>query len=293
MKKSLLSAILTVSCIFTMSCGNNGTTATDSGSTSGELAGSLSYEYVIHYTDGTESGVVRYDDLSTMLLGLDRGDIDYIPLSKSVAEYIANTQGDGKYVVETADPLENYSLGVGETHVDLLPACNDAIIAMQEDGTLSSLQDEYITKIIEGGQPEAVTFETVDGRDTLKVGVTGDLPPMDYVSEDGTPMGFNTAILAELGKRLDMNIELVTINSGSRAAALVSGKVDMIFWVLSMDFSNAQNPVRLETIDYIMFNGSKLSPTDTVATDSIFAVPEGVYISEYYFSDNEAILRKK
>ena len=67
----------------------------------------------------------------------------------------------------------------------------------------------------------------------------------------------------------------------------------MIFWVLSMDFSNAQNPVRLETIDYIMFNGSKLLPTDTIATDSIFAVPEGVYISEYYFSDNEAILRKK
>ena len=64
MKKSLLSAILTVSCIFTMSCGNNGTTATDSGSTSGELAGSLSYEYVIHYTDGTESTTYDYSKAS-------------------------------------------------------------------------------------------------------------------------------------------------------------------------------------------------------------------------------------
>lgn len=294
MKKILLSAILTVSCVFMMSCGNNSTSTGSSGSsTQNELAGSLSFEYVIHCTDGTEYGTKRYDDLSTMLLGLDRGDIDSIPMSKSVVDYIANTQGDGKYVVETTDFSEKYSLGVSDTHLDILPSCNDAILAMQEDGTLAKLQDEYITKLINGDEPEAVTFETVDGRDTLKVGVTGDLPPMDYISADGVPMGFNTAFLAELGKRIDMNIELVNINSGSRAAALVSNKVDMIFWVVSMDFSNATKPENLENIDYIELNGSKISPTDTELAETLFTIPEGVYISEPYFTDTTGILRKK
>ena len=299
MKKLLLSAILTVSCALLMSCGNSTTTTTNTdnaasgSSATSELSGNLSYEYVLHFTDGSEYGTVRYDDLSTMLLGLDRGDITSIPLSKSVASYIAATQGNDKYALEEKDFVENYSLGVGEAHVDILPACNQAILDMQEDGTLAKLQDEYITKLINGGEPEAVTFETVDGRDTLKVGVTGDLPPMDYVSADGTPMGFNTAFLAELGKRIDVNIELVNINSGSRAAALVSNKVDMIFWVLSVDFSQTTMPVDLNNVEYIMFNGSKLSPTDTILTDTVFAIPEGVYISEYYFTDNTAILHLK
>lgn len=299
MKKSLLCAVLTISCAFLMSCGNNSTSnqTSDNSSATGsflttELVGSLTYEYVLHHTDGSETGVVRYDDLSTMLLGLDRGDIGAIPMSKSVVDYIASTQGADKYTIETTDLIEQYSLGVGDAYVDLLPACNEAILAMQEDGTLASLQEEYITKLVNGEEPSEVTFETVDGRDTLKVGVTGDLPPMDYVSADGTPMGFNTAFLAELGKRIDRNIELVNINSGSRAASLVSGKVDMVFWVLSMDLSNFTMP-SLDDIDYITFNGSKLSPTDTIFTDTLFAIPEGIYISEYYFTDNTAILRLK
>ena len=154
MKKSLISAFLTISCVFAMSCGNNEATTTDSESTSGELAGSLSYEYVIHYTDGTESGVVRYDDLSTMLLGLDRGDIDYIPLSKSVAEYIANTQGDGKYVVETSNPLENYSLGVGEAHRGRigahLPQCSEVPAADGAKELLTSLKIVLLLELFLG-----------------------------------------------------------------------------------------------------------------------------------------------
>ena len=71
-----------------------------------------------------------------------------------------------------------------------------------------------------------------DGADTIKVGVTGDLPPLDFVNSDGTPAGFNTALLAEISKRIKKNIELVQVDSGARAAALTSGQVDVIFWVV-------------------------------------------------------------
>ena len=36
---------------------------------------------------------------------------------------------------------------------------------------------------------------------------------------------------AEIGKRLYANIELLNIDSGSRAAALASGRADTVFWM--------------------------------------------------------------
>lgn len=53
---------------------------------------------------------------------------------------------------------------------------------------------------------------------------------MDYVAEDGSFAGFNTAILAEIGKRLEKNIDLVQVDSVGRALALAQGNVDAVFW---------------------------------------------------------------
>ena len=73
-------------------------------------------------------------------------------------------------------------------------------------------------------------FETFEGTATLKVAVTGDLPPVDFIAADGTPAGFNTALLSELARRMCVNVKLVSIDSGARSAALASGNVDVIFW---------------------------------------------------------------
>jgi polar amino acid transport system substrate-binding protein len=69
------------------------------------------------------------------------------------------------------------------------------------------------------------------GAEKLKIGVTGDLPPLDLTLADGKPAGFSTAVLAEISKRLGKNIELVPIDSAARASALSSNRVDVVFWV--------------------------------------------------------------
>ena len=38
-------------------------------------------------------------------------------------------------------------------------------------------------------------------------------------------------MLAEIGKRLGRNVEIVQIDSAARASALSSRKVDVVFWV--------------------------------------------------------------
>ena len=89
--------------------------------------------------------------------------------------------------------------------------------------------------------------------------MTGDLPPLDYVSADGKAAGFNTALLAEISKLVRQNFELVQIDSGARAAALTSGKVDVVFW--------AAVPIN-----------DTLAPPDCDK-------PEGVILTEPYYTD--------
>ena len=65
-----------------------------------------------------------------------------------------------------------------------------------------------------------------------RIAVTGDLRPIDYIGADGIPAGFNTAVLSEIGRRLGANIELESMQTGSRALALMSGTADAVFWFM-------------------------------------------------------------
>ena len=98
----------------------------------------------------------------------------------------------------------------------------------------------------------------IDGADTIKVAVTGDLPPLDLVLANGKPAGFNTALLAEMGKRLNKNIEIFDIEGDARASALTSGRADVIFWAI------------------VPVDDSRPKDIDT---------PEGAVLTEPYFTD--------
>ena len=94
------------------------------------------------------------------------------------------------------------------------------------------MTEEYISDFNKDKEIPAVEIENIPNAETIKVAVTGDLPPLDYVDAEGKAAGFNTAVLSELGKRIGKNIELVQVESGARAAALTSGRVDMSFWAI-------------------------------------------------------------
>ena len=69
----------------------------------------------------------------------------------------------------------------------------------------------------------------------------------------------NTAVLSEISKRISKNIEFVHIESAARAAALESGQVDVVFWV-------------------IVPNEDSDRPKD-------FDVPAGVAVTDPYYQD--------
>jgi ABC-type amino acid transport substrate-binding protein len=169
----------------------------------------------------------------------------------------------------------DFSFLMMEDHLTLRDEFNQAISDMKADGTLDALK----ASIMDLNRTET---EKIDSAETIRVGVTGDLPPIDYVDEAGIPAGFNTAVLAEISKRTGKNIELVSIESGARSLALSQGKVDVVFWsrISEPDQSIFDSLPEKRKNEATMISLA-LSPYRHPDID----IPEGTITTDVYFHD--------
>ena len=208
-----------------------------------------------------------FNRMNDMLAALEAGQIDMMSTYNCVANYIVN-RNDGLELLSSERKLyDSFCFAVREDDKTLLDELNRAIKEMSTDGTLSKLTKQYITDLKFDAEPPTVPITHIDGADTIKVAVTGDLPPFDLILANGKPAGFSTAVLSEISRRLGKNIELVDVDSGARATILTSKGADVIFWVS-------------------VPKDSKLVPAD-------IDKPAGVAISEPYFSDEIVHVAKK
>lgn len=200
-----------------------------------------------------------FDKMNDMQLALESGQIDMFSTYQSVANYIIK-RSDNKEILSSEHNLQDsfcFALRKGDTI--LKNKLNKAIKSMIEDGTLANLSKKYITELKDDAEPPAVPITQIEGADTIKVAVTGDLPPFDLVLADGTPAGFSTAVLAEISKRIGKNIELINIDSAARASILTSNGADVVFWVAV--------------------------PKDNTLLPANIDQPEGIAISEPYYHE--------
>ena len=210
-----------------------------------------------------------YDSLKLMQLGIESGDIEAISTYKSVADYLVAK--NNKFEIVKHDALnkleDSFCFAVRKDETQLKDDLNKTIGEMKSDGTLDELINDYITNVDKGETPPKVEIPKFEGAETIKVGVTGDLPPLDLILADNSPAGFNTAMLAEIAKRLGRNIEIVQIETGSRSAALTSKLIDVVFWVI-VPLGNNKIPIDIDK-------------------------PEGLELSNPYFQDNVALIKLK
>ena len=195
-----------------------------------------------------------------MMMAFEAGKIDVMEFPEHVGRYFFMQEGNAeKYVPYAYAGGVNCYLSMGFSEGSKwFETFNSAIKAMNEDDTFLLIKAKYISKANADLKP--VTFEKFPDAETVKIAVTGDMPPIDYVAADGTPAGFNTAMLAEIGRRLKVNVELVSINAGARAAALASGRADGVLW--------------------FRYDKQKKTPRD---------VPAGVSLTEPYYTYDTSI----
>ncbi len=214
--------------------------------------------------DMSKTEMKYYDSLSVMLLALEKGEIDYLGLPRDVGRYVLENNTDLALkglcwnTVQIADSLNFAFL---ETNAELVKRFNEAIAAMTKDGTLAILEKGYVNNYGLNERP-AVKLEKFDDAETITVALTGDMPPIDYVDAGGDPAGYNVAVLAEIGRRLHVNIKTIQVETGARLAALTSGRADAVFWFRENLGAGKHQYLPLER-------------------------PEGVIISDPYYAWNE------
>lgn len=209
-----------------------------------------------------------YDSFNAMQMGLETGEIKAISTYNSVANYLVANNNKFEIVPHFAinKIKDSFCFAVSKDDTQLKADLDKILDEMKADGSLDKLINDYITNVEKGKTPPAVEIPTTEGAETIKVGVTGDLPPLDLILADNSPAGFNTAMLAEISKRLGKNIQPVQIESGARAAALSSKLIDVVFWVIVP--IGGDMPIDLDK-------------------------PEGLELSAPYFNDNVAVVKLK
>ena len=217
-----------------------------------------------------------YDSLLSMQMSLRSGRVDEIALPEAVAMYIVNNNSAEYEILFSLNMMPStISFGFKKGNVTLQKEFNSAISAMKKDGTLTKLENKFINEL-GSSEPKQVKFQDFKGAATIKVAVTGDLPPIDFIASDGRPTGYNTAILSEIGKRLKKNIRLISIDTGGRSAALASERADVVFWY--------RNRAGIKVPQQLSSKNLKGAMKDSV---------DGVILSEpYYTWDTDLILGK-
>ena len=263
---------------------------------------------------GPKPIIVYYDTLDAMLMALNAGDIGSMELYQSVGRYLCATNDNLRLGMSYDLSKERnvfaqrvFSTILGndfaflmlEGNADLRDQFNEAITSMKADGTLNRLVKEQIEAVIAGDEVTPITMPVADGARTIRVAVTGSLPPMDYVAADGTPVGFNTAVLAEIASRTGLNIELVVVDSIGRAAALASGAVDAVFWtrtsaedarIRAMSEAERQaEKAKMEAVlteeEIAVFDRIPAIAENPVSAYNSADMPEGTITTDAYYSD--------
>jgi len=210
---------------------------------------------------GTRHKYLFFDNLNAMIAGLKSGQVDEISIYQTVALYLNSRNSNVQWEISEPIVSDMFCCAMREKDTALREEFNGAILTISQDGTLAKLVKNYLDESTHGKNPQVVEMPTFYNEPTIKIGVTGDLPLLDYIRPDGQPAGFNTAVLAEISRHIKKNFVLVQIDSGARAAALSSGHVDAIFWAVSPK-----------------------SPEDKLPQN--FDTPEGMILTMPYFSDD-------
>lgn len=160
------------------------------------------------------------------IAALKSGRADYMTIPKFTAEYFAQMD-DSLGLFEGAQGTSLYMVTRASDN-ELLEDLNAAIAEATGDGTAELLLDQLkgVTDDSDTGAASAPPTSAV----TLNVGISGDMPPLDFIASDGTPRGFSVAFMNVLAEKMGVNIEFVPIATEAKLTALMSSKIDIFFW---------------------------------------------------------------
>lgn len=194
----------------------------------------------------TLSGYKAYKNMDALLFALKSGEVDAIWACDVTADFLLTKDTGLKKlnisgmsdIQKTKDARFEFGMALKDTEGSkkLRDDIDTVLSAMKSDGSLNEIIQKYIYsawdfETDEGKEKRfyASDMRSSSGKNTIYVGITGAVPPLNMLDEDGKPYGFCVALMDEIGMRLGRGIEFVILDNETAFTSLMKGKVDLIF----------------------------------------------------------------
>jgi polar amino acid transport system substrate-binding protein len=125
----------------------------------------------------------------------------------------------------------------------------------------------------------AQTISDIEAKKKIAIGVLTGIPPYDTVDASGNTDGLLADLARAVAKELQVEVELVPVNNASRAAALESGRVDMLIAQMTATPERAKmflmtNPYGAYEMRFVAAKDMKLKTLDDLKGKRV-SVPKG------------------
>lgn len=129
------------------------------------------------------------------------------------------------------------------------------------------------------GTAMAQTTAEISSKGRIAIGVLTGIPPYDTIDASGNSDGFIADLARAVAKALEVEVEIVPVNNASRAAALESGRVDMLIAHMTATPGRAKtflmtNPYGAYDMRFVAAKDMQLTSLDDLAGKRV-SVPKG------------------
>jgi len=129
------------------------------------------------------------------------------------------------------------------------------------------------------GTAMAQTTAEISAKGRIAIGVLTGIPPYDTIDASGKTDGFIVELARQVAAALEVEVEIVPVNNASRAAALESGRVDMLIAQMTATPARAKtflmtNPYGAYEMRFVAGKDTKITSLEDLAGKRI-SVPKG------------------
>lgn len=129
------------------------------------------------------------------------------------------------------------------------------------------------------GTAMAQTTAEISSKGRIAIGVLTGIPPYDTIDASGNTDGFIVELARQVAAALEVEVEIVPVNNASRAAALESGRVDMLIAHMTATPGRAKtflmtNPYGAYDMRFVAAKDTQLTSLDDLAGKRV-SVPKG------------------
>lgn len=194
------------------------------GKTIGVQLGTTGDIFATDYEKDGSAQVERYNKAADAVQALKQNKIDCVIIDEQPALSFTAVNDDIK-ILEEEFAVEEYALCVKKGNSELLSKINDTLKKLKENGTIDTINTNYIgTDEEKGTMP--YKKKDVERTGDLVVATNAEFPPYEYVN-NGQIVGIDMDIMQAICDELGFDMEIENMAFDSILPAIQSGKADV------------------------------------------------------------------